>query len=151
MTSLYWIGALAIRKCNANLHHWRTWTPRVLSLSEISQPSLGTRTWIINRPISQIPECICAISHNATFCNRNVHTCAHFCYKMVHCGIYVWCIVGFVRWVYCTHLKQWMQFTHQCHNSNGGLIKRLKLWHGWIITSHIKTDVNICHNRGKSI
>ena len=43
-----------------------------------------------NRPISQIPECICAISHNATFCNRNVHMCAHFCYKMVHCGIIVW-------------------------------------------------------------
>ena len=35
------------------------------------------------------------ISHNAPFCNRNVHTCAHFCYKnvalwdmaQVHCGI----------------------------------------------------------------
>ena len=58
-------------------------------------------TWYrLNRPISQIPECICAISHNATFCNRNVHMCAHFCYKMVHYGIFVWCIVGFVRWVY---------------------------------------------------
>ena len=53
-----------------------------------------------NRPISQIPECICTISHNATFCNRNVHTCTHYCYKMLHCGIFVWCIVGFVRWVY---------------------------------------------------
>ena len=36
------------------------------------------------------------ISHNASdiyptmhhFCNRNVHTCAHFCYKTVYCGIY---------------------------------------------------------------
>ena len=27
--------------------------------------------------------------------------CAHFCYKMVHCGIFAKCIVGFVRWVYC--------------------------------------------------
>ena len=27
-------------------------------------------------------------------------TCAHFCYKMVHCGIFVQCIVEFVRWVY---------------------------------------------------
>ena len=26
--------------------------------------------------------------------------CAHFCYKMVHWGIFVWCIVGFVRCVY---------------------------------------------------
>ena len=36
---------------------------------------------------------------NAQFCNRNVRICAHFCYKTVHCGIFVWCIVGFVRWV----------------------------------------------------
>ena len=40
------------------------------------------------------------MSHNAPFWNRNVHICAHFCYKMVHCGIFVGCIVAFVRWVY---------------------------------------------------
>ena len=34
------------------------------------------------------------ISHNAPFCSRNVHTCAHFCYKMVHCGTWQWCIGG---------------------------------------------------------
>ena len=28
-----------------------------------------------------------------------VTECAHFCYKMLHCGIFAWCIVGFVRWV----------------------------------------------------
>ena len=38
-----------------------------------------------NRPISQIPECICAISHNATFCNRNVHI-----------SVTKWCIMGYV-------------------------------------------------------
>ena len=28
-----------------------------------------------------------------------MHTCAHFCCKMVHCGIWDWCIVEFVmRW-----------------------------------------------------
>ena len=53
-----------------------------------------------NRSISQIPQCTSPISHNAPFCKRNVHICAHFCYKMVHCGIFVWCIVGCVRWVY---------------------------------------------------
>ena len=53
-----------------------------------------------NRPISQIPECICAISHNTAFCNRNVHICVHFCCKTVHCGIFVWCIAGFMRWIY---------------------------------------------------
>ena len=51
------------------------------------------------RTVAQIPQCISWISHNAPFCNRNVHTCAHFCYKMVHCGIFVWCIVGFERWL----------------------------------------------------
>ena len=50
-----------------------------------------------DRPISQMPKCICVISHNAIFCNMR----AHFCYKMVHCGIFVWRIEGFVRWVYC--------------------------------------------------
>ena len=35
-----------------------------------------------------------------TICNRNVHTCAHFCYSMVHCGIWDWRIVGFVQQVY---------------------------------------------------
>ena len=44
------------------------------------------------------------ISHNAPFCNRNVHMCAHFFYKIMHCGIFVTCIVGFVRWV---HWNQW--------------------------------------------
>ena len=37
------------------------------------------------------------LSHNASICNRNVHTCAHFYYKMLHCGTWVWCIMGFNR------------------------------------------------------
>ena len=41
-----------------------------------------------NRPISLIPHCTSPTSHNALFCNRNVHMCAHFCYKLVHCGIF---------------------------------------------------------------
>ena len=54
-----------------------------------------------NRPISQIPQCITQISHNnAPFCKRNVHMCAHFCYKMLHCGIWHRCILEFVKWVY---------------------------------------------------
>ena len=44
--------------------------------------------------ISQISQCIAPISHMQ--CNRNMHTCTHFCYKMVNCGIWEWCIVGFV-------------------------------------------------------
>ena len=49
-----------------------------------------------HRPISQIPQCTSPISHNtpvsshnAPFRNRNVHTCAHFCYEMVDFGIFV--------------------------------------------------------------
>ena len=48
------------------------------------------------RPISQIPQCISVISHNAPFCNRNVHTCGHFCYKMEHCGKWDWCVCTFL-------------------------------------------------------
>ena len=61
---------------------------------------------------SNIPQC--------TICNRNVHLCAHFCYKMVHCGIYAWCIVGFVRWV----------------NTNGALLKDM---HEIRLPNHNKT------------
>ena len=45
-------------------------------------------------------EYIRQISHNAPFCNRNVQTCAHFCYKMVHCEIWNWRTVEFVQKVY---------------------------------------------------
>ena len=29
-----------------------------------------------------------------------MHMCAHFCYKMLHYGVFVWCILGFVSWIY---------------------------------------------------
>ena len=61
-----------------------------------------------NRPISQIPKCIRQISHNAPFCNRNVHRCAHFNYKMVHCGIWGWLIVRFVWQVHCSNVKEFL-------------------------------------------
>ena len=51
------------------------------------------------RPISQIPQCIRQISHNALICNRNVQIYPYFCYKVVHCGIWDWCTVLFVRQV----------------------------------------------------
>ena len=53
-----------------------------------------------NSPISQIPQCIRQISHNVPLCERNVHTCIYFFYKMVHCGIWDWCIVGFFQQVF---------------------------------------------------
>ena len=40
------------------------------------------------------------ISHNVSLCNRNVHTWGHSCYKVVHYGIWDWCIVGFeMHWL----------------------------------------------------
>ena len=36
---------------------------------------------------TNIPQC--------TIWNRNVNTCAHFCYKMLHCGKWHRCILGF--------------------------------------------------------
>ena len=42
--------------------------------------------------------------HQSVTENSNVQTCAHFCYKMVHLGIFDKCIAGFVRLVYSLYL-----------------------------------------------
>ena len=62
-------------------------SPATAHLLVIMKP----RVWQ-HRPISQIPQCTSPKSHNAPFCNINVNICAHFCYKMVHCGIFAWCM-----------------------------------------------------------
>ena len=49
--------------------------------------------------LTEIFVALYSIPYTAPLCSRNVHTCAHFCYKMVHLGIWDWCIVGFVRLV----------------------------------------------------
>ena len=85
----------------------------------------------VNRPISQIPECICAISHNAPFCNRNVHMCAHFSYKMMHCGIWHRCILGFVRWVYCMSVHDLVTSGTRASTSGYWLLVRLSVQQFW--------------------
>ena len=51
-----------------NLHDMcHNWHQQPLRAANVSQPYKAI--------YSQIPECICATSHNATFCNRNVHMC----------------------------------------------------------------------------
>ena len=54
-------------------------------------------------PISQIPQCIKypTMHHFVT----EMCTHAHFCYKMLHCGIWDWCIVGFVQQVIINQTK----------------------------------------------
>ena len=81
----------------------------------IFRPTNHKRVMPANRSISQISQCIRQISHNTSFCNRNVHICAHFCYKILHCGIWDCCIVGFVRWAYwrpCL-LPRWQSYCQQ--------------------------------------
>ena len=38
------------------------------------------------------------VYRNIPFCNRNLHMCAHFCYKMGQCGIFAECHIGFWKW-----------------------------------------------------
>ena len=60
----------------------------------VSWPVIFTVT--ANTSISQMLQCIRQIIHNAPLCNRNVHMCAHSCFKVVFCGLWDWCIMGFV-------------------------------------------------------
>ena len=53
------------------------------------------------RPITHIPQCIKQISQNASFCNRNVHTCTFLLQNsalwdigLVHCGICETALLG---------------------------------------------------------
>ena len=84
-----------------------------------------------HRPISQIPQCIIQVSHNAPFCNRNVHRYAHFCYQMEHYGIRNWCIVGFVQPIYlpATQTQQNITLSESCAHfrmtSSNGNISRV--------------------------
>ena len=59
---------------------------------ELNFKQLSTRNW----PNSQIPECTCSISHNAT---SRTEMCT-FLFWMLHCGIWNRCILGFVKLVY---------------------------------------------------
>ena len=57
---------------------------------------------VFSRPIDSFHKChnpFRKISHNVPICNRNAHRCPHFCYKVVHCGIWGWCFVGYFRWI----------------------------------------------------
>ena len=76
-----------------NFHHWlhrklSKWQLSVQSVIKISSKWQHFRfsedNSPNNRPSSQIPQCIRQISHNAPFCNRNVHI-----------SVSSWCIVGY--------------------------------------------------------
>ena len=54
---------------------------------------LSETMWVANKPISQIPQCTCPISHSAPF-RTEVGT---FLFRMVHFGMWISCIVVFVN------------------------------------------------------
>ena len=68
--------------------------------------------YFLDRPVAQIPQYTSPTSHNAPICNRNVHMFAHFCHIMMHCGIFVRCIVGFVKLVYSAQGMQCIVHLH---------------------------------------
>ena len=86
---------------------------RVWDMKSLSRVRGMTYTCVAHyiRLVSQIRKCLRQISHNAAFCNRNVHTFAHFLYKMLHCGIWDWCIdmnwciVGL--WIWSVAVDMW--------------------------------------------
>ena len=63
-------------------------------------------------------------SHNAPvpyptmhhFCNRNLYKCAHFCYKMVHCGIFdaLWDLSDGSNWHLVTFTCAHFQYHTGC-------------------------------------
>ena len=63
---------------------WMQWS-KVLQLQGLKAEIARDVIKAVNRPISQIPQCIGAVSHNAPFCNRNVHI-----------SVTKWCIVGYL-------------------------------------------------------
>ena len=115
----YMTKILSFEDCRKILQHYDCWYMWSASGSDVC--------WDIDMSINPSHTSqnasVTGISHNAIFCNRNVHMCAHFCYKMVHCGIFVWCILGFVRWVYCSvHCKLYVLVASPSY-----------MWHGWVI------------------
>ena len=63
---------------------WRYLTHMQI-LDSLRVPLSTILTPILNRPISQIQQCVSPISHNEPFCNRNVHL-----------SVTKWCIVGYM-------------------------------------------------------
>ena len=102
LTSLF---AMVFQIQNAHLQHkihtksFIQWSlMNILNLISILAHSSTAREprQNFNRPISQIPQCSCSISHNAPF-KSEVFT---FLLQMLHCGIWNRCIWGLVNLIY---------------------------------------------------
>ena len=71
----------SIIQCRWGIHNLKLDPPII----QVTAPS--------NWPNSQIPQCTCTTSHNASF---RTEMCA-FLFYMMHCGIWYRCIMGFVN------------------------------------------------------
>ena len=76
-----------LRLCSAN-HRPGYWSNLPCDWPSTAWAYSGQETENGPWSVAQGLQCTCPISHNAPFCNRNVHMCAHFCCKMVHCGTF---------------------------------------------------------------
>ena len=93
---------------------------------------------------SKIPQCINEISNNAPFCNRSVYTCVHFCYKMVHYGIWDSALWDLWGWsipclINCVMTRYYFTFTiySQQMGDNGKIPQASFTQKGWI---HVNTN-----------
>ena len=91
-----------------------------------------TALFVLNRPVAQIPQCTSSISNNAPFCNRNVYMCAHFCYKMVHCGICELGLLMFCQSQYGIFFNSWSVVSQLSYVRVSWLKSRL-LINNWLV------------------
>ena len=98
------------------------------------------------RPAAEIPQCTSSISQNAPFCNRNVHICAHFCYKVVHCWILVWSHDDVIKW---KHFPRYWPFVRGIHWSPVNSLHKGQ-WRGALMFSLICTRINFWVNNGEA-
>ena len=94
--SHFWLDINSLKPSDAYIHVWTgSSLMRVISIWLWGDsPELVLNTDVL-WSIAKIPQYFSPIPHNAPFCNRNVHMCVHFCYRMVHYGIWddvLWCL-----------------------------------------------------------
>ena len=89
-----------------------------------------------NRPNSEIPQCICPISHNTTI-RKGMCT---FLFWMVHCGIWDMCIAGFERLVYCEICGVCLLFVHLCFFYGEGCKGFIRLFYAISLTVWYTVD-----------
>ena len=100
---IVWYAVIVFKICQiVHMIHWKL---RVIMMPTLSSLlSIGTAGYHAD---SGAPIDLLHNSHNAPVPYLTMHhfvtemcMCPHFCYKMVHFGIFIECIVGFVRKVY---------------------------------------------------